>query len=559
MCETIAPDAYQTMQQWEEAGTLLASAVTNYLHLSLSLETNCLVGGVPPGYLSRRIDLSLDSLHVVLDRQIAEARSTLTRVRNQISSPVYRFPEEVLSEIFINTVFTPGFWEADVNEHKTVQFYRRIYNLIGVCSTWRNIVISRGVFWSIVPIIYSGRRYLATKHAANLSLERAQGRPLHFIAFLSSWPYDFPCWAEHASRLQTVSICTSTNAYEAMQGLLEGFLCSERLSLSQLSLCHTYEPSYYNQLPREEHYILNNSAPTHPLNNIIHNLSILRIKGAQFYWDHVTFSGRLTELHFQDVMIGYDTTLTNLLGALSSATQLRDLKFIGVRSFPVQGALVVPQIRLPSLESLLARDLSYNTLAVLLAVIASRSHRLTLFLTRKCRCIKLPGSDQAQDVDIQVLYQLLGTLSVHSLFLSGENEHGWLSAADLRNLVLLMPDLETLWINKWDLNQDACLALVRSPHPHPVLPNLKGLRFTQTGVWSEPAFKMMIISHSRSIQWLEFGIVLVDEVDGDIRFSYILGGWDNWLQENVGNPGIIELDDEYEPYEFEEVEWRMWS
>ncbi|KAH7320542.1 hypothetical protein B0J17DRAFT_685111 [Rhizoctonia solani] len=557
MFETMSPAV--TMQRWEEAENLLASSVTKYLDLSLSLETNCLGEEIPQGYLASRIDSSLGSLHTLLDRQIVEARSTLIRVRNRMSSPVYRFPEEVLSEIFTNAVFTSGFWEADVNEHKTIQFYRRIYNLIGVCSTWRNIIISRGVFWSIVPMIYSTRQYLATKHATGLSLERAQGRPLHFIAFLSNWPYNFPCWAEHASRLQTVSISTNTDAHQAMRRLLEGLLCSDPLSLSQLSLCHTYEPSYYNQLPHEDEYIFNNSTPEHPLNILIHNLSILRIKGTQFYWDHVSFSDRLTELHFQDVVVGYDTSLANLFGALASATQLRDLKFIGVRSFPVQGPLVVPQIRLPSLESLLARDLNYNTLAVLLSVISSRSHHLTLFLTRKCRYIRLPGSSQPQDVDIQTLYQLLGTLSVHSLFLSGESEHGWLSAGELMSLILLMPDLEKLWINKWDLSEGACIALVRSSHPRPVLPNLKGLRFTQTGVWSEPAFKLMIMSHSRSIQWLEFGIVLVNEIEGDVRFSYILGGWDNWLKENVGNVGIIELDDEYEPYEFEEVEWRMWS
>ncbi|KAG8704538.1 hypothetical protein FRC11_009784, partial [Ceratobasidium sp. 423] len=326
MFENTSPTA--TIHQWEEAGIALANALKKYLDLSLSLESNCLVEGTPPRDLATRIDSALESLHVVLDRQVAEARSSLAKTRDRILSPIYRFPEEVLSEIFMNVAFTfdRGYPE-DIDESRIVEYYRRLYRLLGVCTSWRNAILSRGVFWSIVPVIYSTAWCLMTERAAKLSLERAQGRPLHFTAFLSYSSYDF-LLAEYASRFRTINIASGTEALEDMQRFLADFLYSqsaEPRSLTQLSLCHKYEPTYYDRLPVEEDYVHDNSSPEDPFNELTSDLSILRIKGAQFNWDRITFSHRLTELHLQDIMVGYDTSLQNLIEALSSATQLRDL------------------------------------------------------------------------------------------------------------------------------------------------------------------------------------------------------------------------------------------
>jgi hypothetical protein len=526
------------------------------LEFSQSLEAKCLAEGVSPGHLAAQIDSALKSLHAVLDQQIAEARSTLTLSRNKIVSPVYRLPEEVLSQIFMDALY--GYSDIpDVDESRVVDYYRRLHHLIGVCSAWKNVIVSRGVFWSIVPMIYSGFWALKTERATRLSLERAQERPLHLTAHLSFYAYDRV--SEYASRFRTVNISTRDNSNEVMRRLLHDIIfpgTPEPLSLSQLSLCHIYDAPYYSRLPLESDYIMRNCFPEHRFNVVVNNLAILRIRGAQFYWDHISFSHHLTELHLQDVLVGYDTSLMNLFGALSSAAQLRDLKLIGIKAFPVRNTLVGRYISLPSLKTLLLRDLYFNVLAICLSTITSRSHHLTLFLNRKCRCLNLLGNNQSQDIDIHALNRLLYNASVHTLFLDGGREYGWLPAVHLRNLLSSTSYLDTLWINKWDLDADSCFALRSVSYPQ-VIPNLKELSFVQTRVRSEQAFKNMVISRSESVQLLRIGVEFVNEAGVPFNESNI--GLSKWLQENVSNPSVIEINADDEPYELKEVEWRMWS
>ncbi|KDN34821.1 hypothetical protein RSAG8_12119, partial [Rhizoctonia solani AG-8 WAC10335] len=103
------------IQQWEEAGASLANVLANYLKLSTFMENTCLriTKNNNQGDLAGRIDKSLETLHVTLYQQLNQTRVTLAKTRNRLTSPVYCLPEEILSEIFLNVVFTPKAGDLD--------------------------------------------------------------------------------------------------------------------------------------------------------------------------------------------------------------------------------------------------------------------------------------------------------------------------------------------------------------------------------------------------------------------------------------------------------------
>ncbi|CAE6406429.1 unnamed protein product, partial [Rhizoctonia solani] len=569
MFRNISPSIYPAMRQWEGAGVSLGNALTNFLNLSVSLETKSLAEGTPPRYIATRIDLALESFHALMDRQMAQTRSTLSQARNRVLSPIYRFPEEVLFEIFMHTAFSfdnPSD-TCDIEEHRIICFYRRLHNLIGVCSAWRNVILSRGIFWSIVPMVHSTSVPLKSKYAASLSLERSQGRPIHFVAFLPYHPQHFPYLFQHASRFRTVNISTGPGAHSAMQLLLSCFLDYTflgRLSLSQLSLCHTYEPSYYGRFPERSDYIMYNEPPEgYAFNKLISNLSILRIKGAQFCWGQLVFSHQLTELHLQDITVPLNSWLISLVNALSSATQLRNLKFIGVKSAPdpFEEVSEFPQITLTSLKSLFIRNLNFSALSTLLSVITSRSHCLTLFLTVNSFFVGIFDHAQTQ-VNIQELGRLLSSVMVHTLLLDGGEDYGWLTPYELKGLVLSMPALKILKIRKWVVNEDVSDALRRPPEPGNIFPSLNSLHLSQTSVWGEAGFRDMVASHSQSLELAKLGIEIYTQRTDDHSIWNVLDG--NELQEFWDSlhrfvPRLEKVDHKYEPPEFEEVWWQMWN
>ncbi|KAG8738788.1 hypothetical protein FRC11_001139, partial [Ceratobasidium sp. 423] len=67
-------------------------------------------------------------------------------------------------------------------EVRVREIYKRLHNLLGVCSTWRNVAINRQAFWSIIPVVdpedgFGGARCYSTK----VSLQRAGDQGLHLV------------------------------------------------------------------------------------------------------------------------------------------------------------------------------------------------------------------------------------------------------------------------------------------------------------------------------------------------------------------------------------------
>ncbi|CAE6532300.1 unnamed protein product [Rhizoctonia solani] len=106
MAGPIIPLATPSITEWEEAGTSLANALSRYLNLCTSLGTNSLQEGARANDLVARIDSKLESLHVSMEQQVAQARSALSKTLNDIASPVHCLPEEILTKIFAYVIYS---------------------------------------------------------------------------------------------------------------------------------------------------------------------------------------------------------------------------------------------------------------------------------------------------------------------------------------------------------------------------------------------------------------------------------------------------------------------
>ncbi|CAE6481320.1 unnamed protein product, partial [Rhizoctonia solani] len=277
------------VQHWEQAGASLANAVDVYLNLCLSLEVNSLKEGIPPKHLVTRIDFALGSLHTIIGGRIAQARSALCRTRNQVASPIYCFPEELLAEIFAYVTFANAVEPIDM-ESRVISIYRSLHNLVGVCSTWRNIALSQGALWSTIPILESNLP-LVCRRGTELSLRRAKNRDLHLAASLLHTPrvLDYHDLGENASRFRTINI-TSTN-HDNITHIMDTLLESGKLArLSELSIRAKQDGMLHRQLVTSDggndgsdhaNLYADGRSNSDPFNQVIKPLSVFRASGPQ--------------------------------------------------------------------------------------------------------------------------------------------------------------------------------------------------------------------------------------------------------------------------------------
>ncbi|CAE7058303.1 unnamed protein product, partial [Rhizoctonia solani] len=490
--ESLSP----ALQQWEEAGTLLAGALNSYLDLCSSLYSNARREGVHPKEIATRIDSVLGSLHVTIDRQTSKTRITLTQTRNQIMSRINAFPNEVLSEIFANTIYAPANQYLISMTDRLVGIYRSTHRLLAVCTVWRDVVLSRGSFWSIIPILRTEPSYFnfGYPQATNLSLERARHADLHLVAIQPDIGCEVPDLVQYAPQFSSINIACKYRS--TISDILSSFWdlgASTRLSDISLHREPTELPHY--GLPQSYDYIFPpNSLEQTSFEEILKNLSVLRLRGAQCYWDTIAFSDRLVELCLQDICLGYDSMMAKVIMSLSAATGLRDLKLISVKTFPdrvmEQSLMTGTRISLPSLQSLLVRDLYANTLDFFLSSIMSRSHQLVLHLTEKTLQVIRPGESGPEDgVEVDDVAGLFSGLSVNILLIDGEDGM-WMTSTELQALMSSMPDLKTLKMNYWDYEDDHCEALTRGSESGS-FPQLKNISITCARIWDAQTFRAM--------------------------------------------------------------------
>ncbi|CAE6398775.1 unnamed protein product [Rhizoctonia solani] len=570
MIVDISPSVNAIISQWEEAGASLFVALRKYLDSSYSLEKEMLSQSKLPKDLIVRIDTALYSL----DHQTATVRSTFTRMRNRTVSPIFRLPHEILSDIFMRVIFsTLDPTEFELIETSVTKMYLELYNLLGVCKAWRDVLLERGEFWSIIPIVnFSPPMREVQPKRMNLDyfLSGSAGGPKGDLHLLATQPYD-PSYDSIlpalAPRFRTVNIITKRRS--TIKSIIDVFLnprLPEPLALSQLSVYQDQGYSYYHVHPGEKNYVfLPGSSKQELFKELTRKLSVLRVRGAQFHWDRFSFSHRLTEVYLQDVLLGYDIAAIGFINALSSASELRVLTLVSVRSF--FGGLFCYdsptrlQIDFPNLETVFLDDLYFNTLDCFLSSISSRSYRLDIHLSMVHRFLYLLNEDTLNEdsmVSFKVLYELLRDMPIRKLLIS-EGEHGQPSPWELKELMASVTrNMELLWVQGWQFDTDYCRVLSYHsiyPDSSNSAPALTSLRITCAQFRDQGAFINMLTSYSGKVPEMIVGAAFFDDTSFD-RVPVEKLVLERALKDSI--PCIRLVDSDFTPPEFEGPLWRLW-
>ncbi|KAL5632989.1 hypothetical protein ACGC1H_003470 [Rhizoctonia solani] len=557
------PATFSAIREWEIAGLSLSGTLENYMDLSTNLGNKALRENIHPKHTITRMDSALQSLHPVLTQQLNIAHSTLARTRNQLASIVYCLPREILSEIFMGVVYVYSPIDHDTAnimpmEVTLLNMFRNLYSLQSVCHLWRDIILSQGVFWHFVPAYCTDIPALRCTQATDLTFQRSNA-DLHLAVVAESHLPAAIRTLKTFSRFRRVNIAaeTRTPIVELIERLIGP---GPPLILSELSL--------YEKVVQYDHFqdnavqiFSNIDTCWNSFCKLINSLSILRVRGAHFTWNHMTFSHRLVELQIQDVKLGPDEDFARFLKRLSLASSLRDLRFISVWSSFDLTSLgdVRPErnIHFPHLKSLFLADLPYNTLFTIMDHISPGSYHRTVYLTAKC-------TEVIDEPTIELTLESLcdhfeGESYIDTLVLSCEWDQEWLSDSELHALLCSLDEVKTLKLRGWTLGEDELQAILgpeaEGSEPADVrFPELEYLDLSRVRILDEEGLKEIVSRHPIQRMLLEGSI---DKgPDESFEFIPILENEPivDWLRLNV--PNFTLTSDTTQPSEYSCFVWQ---
>ncbi|KAL5637331.1 hypothetical protein ACGC1H_001093 [Rhizoctonia solani] len=557
------------IRQWEEARAALDVAMTKYLDLSCSLEASSLREGASTTGLSN-IGSALETFHVKLEQHITRARSTLADTQNKINSPIYRVPREILFEIFAHVVYTPDIPLGHYHYPMTntlIDNYHAVYRLLGVCSVWRTIILTRGSFWSMVPVmdpaiaLYPGS---LKRHpcSTSLSLERAGGGDLHLaVALLDPATNNTNDLTQFAPRFRTINVmCKSHSVIHRILDYFRDYDSSSRLT--DLSVC--LKSQGFNEVPQENDYVFPSGSPKQLLfERLVKSLSVLRVRGAMFHLDTALSYSQLTEIHLQELTLGQDSKFVKILVALSSMPCLHHLKLISIKTFPenelVPITFINSSVSLPGLQTLFIQDLYANTLHLLLSFISSHTHHTTLYLTEKCLQVQHPEEPQAGVIDIQELVEIRALSYVNVLIVRCNLKYP-MSTDSFRRVIASMTNLETLQITGGHFDAEYCEAITRPQNlGSRLFPQLKHMHIYSATIDKIDSFKAMMASYFESLEWIIFGGGMEKDTYGELEWESFEEEDEAivWLAHNVQKFELVNWG--FEPPEsLDRPEWQLW-
>ncbi|KAH7326805.1 hypothetical protein B0J17DRAFT_220134 [Rhizoctonia solani] len=132
--------------------------------------------------------------------------------------------------------------------------YRRLYNLLGVCSVWKDFISARKDLWSVIPII-EGRSDKKHNAIQNI-MQNAGGSPLHLAISLtrSASSRLINMLTGYAPRLRAINLGASSRY--VMRDIIHRLLQhGTPRSLSELSIQFDNTNSV-NKIPKESDYIV---------------------------------------------------------------------------------------------------------------------------------------------------------------------------------------------------------------------------------------------------------------------------------------------------------------
>ncbi|CUA76232.1 Protein asteroid homolog 1 [Pongo abelii] [Rhizoctonia solani] len=560
-----------TVRQWQEAGLALAKSLATYLDVCSSLWIRSGQEGVKPQPLAICIDNTLQSLHTTLENQLSRSRAVLVYTKNMIFSPILRLPQEIISKIFVEVVYSSSKAIRDGPEWMgttLATMFSNLHSLQRVCRSWRYVILDQGLLWSVVPICLDSSKSMKCTKSLALGIERARGN-LHFAAIFNteSNPGFLSPLNWNISRFYSVNIQTKgDNSTALMTAALEKFLVpAHSTTLRELSLCDMIS-SDCDTVPSADEQALNSSHSQswHSFLELLKQLSVFRAHLTNFPWSQLVFSSQLLELRLSRMAIGYDSTLAAFLMNLAAAPCLQVLQIISVSTFPDIIATTssnTQMVTLPALRTLNVQNLFFNTLKVVLRTIAPGSHRLILCPSYNAMYIDLPELN-TDVVSIEELSMLLKSVPIDTLLVDDQMQDD-VPSPDLHVLLRSMPGLKTLHVYHWDLGAGEWPDMKRprsasSESSGSEFPKLENLHLSSVHIHDEEGLKEVVTSHSiqrmtlggdncRRIGPRTFSPPDYFKVDEEIVC---------WLRSNV--PDFRLTDPHMDPPEFESMMWRLW-
>ncbi|CAE7066865.1 unnamed protein product [Rhizoctonia solani] len=567
------------INQWEKAGASLTSTLKNYSKLCQTLGHDSLSEGARPDDLATRISSALE-VHAALSRELIGCTTALQKARNKLVSPFFKLPEEIISTIFIDVVY-------DFNDPNAPDFvppsediwllYRRLYQLVGVCTSWKYIAMEETKLWSM--ILFDQNHPTQRQ----VSLQRSGSSKLYLAAFNPSPTISrklINILTEYGHRFYAINFEFNAGDNAVVRDLI-ATLVQGNTSSSLTELSIRAASAYYmtTRPPEPSDYIIPHDHPqSDSFKNILQNLTTFRTSGALIHWDNLAFSTRLVELWINKLVLGYDEKVIPFIQTLSSASNLRNLTIISVLTFhssvsvPSMGTASAQHVQFPHLQSLFIQDIYFNTLRLLLPTIAPGSHRLTFFLSPKnLRFNRVEDVDSDDDeledladVDFTVLCKILEFIRIDTLIISGFNGFGvdvWLTGTMIYQLLKVIPTLKTLKLDYWIFNQDLwenirpLWTIQDNSNETPVLA-LENLYLTAATIPDIQGFQEMVINQSLRRVVLGGAAHRVDRtVSSSGRFqegSSLV----KWLREHVKEVRVVHMIDRLD--EVYSDSWRLW-
>ncbi|KAH7320401.1 hypothetical protein B0J17DRAFT_296891 [Rhizoctonia solani] len=324
------------VQRWEDAHTCLLSALTAYMDTCMNLKNSSLSElSTNAESLVPRIERHITSLSSFVAYQIFQIRSVLSTAQSQIASPIYALPEEVLVEIFSQVIYLPADNQPPDQsmEQDLRSIYRRLYNLIGVCTSWRNTAVRKRGFWSIIPMIDKCKcSHQPLEEVTERSLRRSGGTGL-YIAMSTSLrlPTLLRPLLNYGKHIRALNIQTeSRRTMKEVMSTLAVFASPETLTNLSIYLKPTVE--FRDSTDAGWEVIRQPSQHQERHKKILGSLRALRIRVAHIDLYGLTFTN-LVELRIEEVRLGFKSAFKRLLGAISSATNLQYLQLVSVSSY----------------------------------------------------------------------------------------------------------------------------------------------------------------------------------------------------------------------------------
>ncbi|CAE6426335.1 unnamed protein product [Rhizoctonia solani] len=510
------------------------------------------------------IDFSPSDMDSLIVQPLLVARSSLARCRNKAVSKIYALPPEVLLAVFSFVIH--DFQTTQPVKSGTLGVYRRLHTLVAVCSVWRNICMSHGILWSLIPLFHTGSNNFPTPETLR-NLHRAAGNSkLHLVAQLGHCAPSNDILGEWISREKRVATINLTcQSRSTTRSILEYFLdnpTSTLSSVTQLSICSMLEGYSRAEAGSEDPRLIfsRQSEYQAKLPRLVESLRSLRIRNTYFHLADMKFFN-LVELRIQDLRFGSTITVLELFQSIFSASNLRIFHITSVFAHcePDDEIMSNPgfscqELSFPNLQRLWIEDVRINVLKALFLSIKPGRYETSIRLSGAWYC---PGRFLGAKSQ-ESLESVFRNINISSLLIARHLDD-W---NNIHWLLKSIPTLTSLFIDGQVFEERIYEGLARSSHAGSNsvdytgnFPAIRDLHITRARIFDPEGFRTFVGSHP-TIHRMTLGASILKRSQG----------WENctpgsktgkWFLAVL--PGLHLVDFDETPAGFHSSTWGLWG